>query len=315
MRRSSPWRRAPFVLLAIAAPAAHSWQTTIAVAPVGGQTSLATLGLLKQHCIDHKDVSVRAICSNAEEEEACQQAICGCRLRGGHAFSQLSTFPALSTHIAPPAEAESPCSRQDHGPPDCSCEHCLALKAALEGATTLVICADELHPRLMEVEGSLVVCSPLLASAQTGRSLRQALCLIDAAAAAGVRHIILHSSLGAGRDDSMSELQVARLGGSALLSARRCIEERLMEWVERSREDPAYVTMRYTILKAAPFATAAQLFERRTEMQQQVAGPLAVDEPRDGRAFLQGGALTAPGTHGMLHPRRVPLTTRAAAAA
>ena len=69
-----------------------------------------------------------------------------------------------------------------------------------------------------------------------------------------------------------------------------------MEWVERSREDPAYVTMRYTILKAAPFATAAQLFERRTEMQQQVAGPLAVDEPRDGRAFLQGGALTAPGT-------------------
>ena len=185
MRRSSPWRRAPFVLLAIAAPAAHSWQTTIAVAPVGGQTSLATLGLLKQHCIDHKDVSVRAICSNAEEEEACQQAICGCRLRGGHAFSQLSTFPALSTHIAPPAEAESPCSRQDHGPPDCSCEHCLALKAALEGATTLVICADELHPRLMEVEGSLVVCSPLLASAQTGRSLRQALCLIDAAAAAG----------------------------------------------------------------------------------------------------------------------------------
>ena len=77
------------------APAAHSWQTTIAVAPVGGQTGLATLGLLKQHCIDHKDVSVGAICSDAEEEEYASKQSADAAARRP-AFSQLSTFPALT---------------------------------------------------------------------------------------------------------------------------------------------------------------------------------------------------------------------------
>ena len=102
--------------------------------------------------------------------------------------------------------------------------------------------------------------------------------MIDAAAAAGVQHVILASSLGTSDQKEFSELQLSRLGGPVVLSARRRVEEHLVQRVKSSHEHPNLVTMRHTILQAAPYATALQLEARRAEQ----AGGMGNEDDDDG---------------------------------
>merc|ERR1712060_620276 len=117
-------------------------------------------------------------------------------------------------------------------------------------------------------------------TAQLCRS--RSMCLIDAAAAAGVRHVILHSSLGASAPaKSLSPLQAARMGGRPHLLMRQELEDYLERNSERSTSSLELPRMRHTILQAAPYVTAIQLAERQrsSNKQESAEGSLTVEEP------------------------------------
>ena len=252
------------------------WHRRIAIAPAAGPTGIAILSELCSLCQEerHSTVDVRAICRNKAEAAICKQAVCGAICDSG-VVSDLCTdrFPALSTCVVPVEDAYCTSllalSVDDGisagGTPN-------ALVDTLRGVTTLVVLADDVHPVLRSVEpaGEPVVTTPSSASYTTTRCLSHCFELIDAAAASGVQHVILHSSLGASGPEA-TPLQAARMGGSSHLALRRRLEDRLKEYCERSREEPGQPLMRHTILQAAPYANRDQLDERRRRQQQQCA--------------------------------------------
>lgn len=138
------------------------------------------------------------------------------------------------------------------------------VQAALQGVDTLVILRDDIHPALHDVgTGQLddqVVLVPPRWGTETICSHARSLTLIDAAVAARVGHIVLHSSLGATGQRREAPINAARMGGSEHQSLRRTLEEHLEECSDQHGT-------RHTILQAAPYATLQQL----TAMQQRRA--------------------------------------------
>ena len=227
--------------------AVHMWSRTVAIAPAATPTGLALLGELRKHIREERnnEVAVRAICRSKAEVAICRQALCGAICEGGIVRDRCEeSFPALRTCLSHDA-------------------------SALQGVTTLIILTDDIHPLLSDVGGlgEQVVTMPTPSSYTTTQCVCESFDLIDAAAAANVGHVILHSAIGASGSGSRapSQLQVARMGGSAHLALRRRIEDRLKEHCERSRESPAQTVMRHTILQAAPYASSAQLAARIRE--------------------------------------------------
>jgi len=209
----------------------------ITIAPATGQTGIAALGLLRRACAtsEHSDVEVVALCRNEREREACRMAVCGALCVEGKVRDMCSlSFSRLQAKSVLSAPAN---------------------QWQLEGTTALIILSDEIHP-IMERAGEMpecVVTFPSRWGPQTIQYQARCLMLIDAAAAAGVQHVILHSSIGAsGR--MLNRVNVARMGGSDHLSLRRSLEERLKQ---STRE----LGTRLTVLQAAPYATPAQLSE------------------------------------------------------
>ena len=101
-------------------------------------------------------------------------------------------------------------------------------------------------------------------SLETICSHARTLTLIDAAVAASVSHIVLHSSLGATGQRRKAPLNAARMGGSEHQSLRRTLEEHL----EACSQE--YGT-RHTILQAAPYATVQQLTAQQQEHDDEAA--------------------------------------------
>lgn len=247
------------------------WRRRIAVAPAAGPTGIAALAELRNAIREDRNagVEVCAICRDATEERICRQAIGGATVCNGVVSDMCHrTFPALQTSTAlwsPGGAASAGCSD--------------ALKVSLEGCTTLVILLDELHPVLTDVDnGEQLVTLPvdlLHASAEAtqfamDRCRAESVCLMDAAAAAGVQHVVLHSALGAS-PRSRDRLQTARMGGAGHLALRWQLETHL-EGLERHRSE----SVRHTILRAAPYASAAQLAARCIEDSEggMAAGPI-----------------------------------------
>eukprot|EP00966_Prymnesium_polylepis_P330457 7386108-Prymnesium_polylepis.1 len=202
---------------------AHALAFKVAIAPATGRTGLATLRLLQQLCArdEYRDIEVSAVCQDDEEMAACRMAVCGAVCREG-ALTDLCDL-----HYS--------CLRT-------------TTRWQCEEVDTLVILSDDVHPVMdVSASGEQIITTPSASSPQTMRSHARSLALIDSAAAAGVGHLILHSSLGAsGR--ALSRLNVARMGGQDHLRLRRALEERL-KWSSRVHGT------RHTILQAAPYAT------------------------------------------------------------
>lgn len=272
-----------------AACAMASWHRTIAIAPAAGPTGIAALGELRNLCREERNMDtlqVRALCRDAEEEVMCRRAVCGARVCEG-SISDLchSSFPSLETSaVLPPLWS------------DASSEILEAsgiLEASLSGCTTLLILLDDIHPVLNDVApGEQVVMMPTDSRKMLHQCLAQNIILMDAAASAGVDHIILHSALGAA-DSSYTHLQTVRMGGAAHLSLRRELEEHL-----KRRLDNDSPPVRHTILRAAPYATTQQLADRRLAVDSEwrsVKPPLTSPEVL-ARAAIKAALYTRPNT-------------------
>lgn len=228
---------------------------TLAVAPASDTTGIAVLSVLRQLCgtSEYASMQVRAICSDDDQVDACRQAVCGTLCREGVAsdlcaarFSSLQTSTAL---------ADGPRQRQE-------------LEAALEGVDTLVMLADVVHPTLSEIDGGeQVIMAPPRWSLETIRSHDSRTTLLEAAVAARVKHIVLHSALGASGQRRAAPVNTARMGGSEHLGLRRLLEEQLEA---ASREHG----VRHTILQAAPYATLGQLAAREKRERELLGGQL-----------------------------------------
>ena len=227
-----------------------AWTRTIAVAGMG-PTGLAVLGELCQvHQTSTIDLQVRALCKDEDEERRCRQAVCGAKICEGTVSDFCArTFPALSTHVV----LRGACSTE-------------RLQASLLGCSTLMLLEDALHPVLNDVApGEQVVMLPYDSHQSIQQRLMQSVRLIDAAAEVGVQHVILHSALGASAE-SRTLLQTERMGGEAHLSLRRSLEQHLEAYSSSTAmqsEQYSSAAIRHTILRAAPYASAQQLAERR----------------------------------------------------
>ena len=223
-----------------------TWHRKIAVSNAAGLTGVAALGLLRDLADSddesYADLSCLALVRDEGEADGCRQALCGAVLCEGRVRDLCTRrFPSLRVSTA-----------MGHGDGD-------ALKAALTGTDALLVLTDEMHPTLLDSSGGEQICAaPATASLQTQRCVEESLRLIDAAAAAGVQHVILQSALGAS-DSGFSSLQTARMGGQECLLLRRRLEEHLESYSSTADVMP----LRHTILQAAPYASPLQIAERR----------------------------------------------------
>ena len=225
------------LLLLVSRSHARLWSRSVAIANAAGPTGVAALGLLRgiRNGDDAPNLRVCALCRDGEEAILCRRAVCGSVVKEGIVRDMCErSFPSLSV------SADLGSSEGE-------------IAAVLRGYTTLVVLMDDIHPSLVEATARDTVVSvpePRLTERVFGESVR----VIDAAAAAGVQHVILHSSL-APVDSALAR---ARMGGEAHLSLRRRLEQHLEE-----QSQP----LRHTILQTAPFASPAQVAERRRECE------------------------------------------------
>ena len=263
------------------------WERTVAIAPASGPTGLAALAALGAAAAQNDNLRVRAICSDREEERRVRFAACGARLCEGLAADRCAVnFPSLRTFV--PA---SLCWSHDD------------LLSALSGCTTLLVLLDDVHPVLRSVaRGEEVVTLPR--DSRMEDCLDRNTRLIDAAAAAGVQHVILHSVLGAA-PESRSTLTAERMGGCEHLSLRRDLEQHLERYSSSEAmqsDEYSSAMLRHTILRAAPYATAKQLRERRLRSllpdEQGGAQPMPpLTSPEQlARAAVQDALYTRPNT-------------------
>lgn len=230
---------------------------TVAVAPASEATGIAVLSVLCQLCgtSEYADLQVRALCSDADQADACRHAVCGTICCEGAVRDMCTArFPSLQTSTALAVGSRR---RQE-------------LEVALQGVDTLIILADVVHPTLSELDGGEQVIiapprwSPEVIRSQGGRTM-----LLEAAVAARVKHIVLHSALGASGQRRAAPVTTARMGGSEHLGLRRLLEEQLEA---ASCEHGT----RHTILQAAPFATLRQLAAREQRERELLGGQLPV---------------------------------------
>lgn len=288
-----------------------TWHRRIAIANAAGPTGLAALCMLRD--IDRQpdgisggELKVCALVRDESAAAACRQAVCGSLISEGNVCDLCSEqFPTLCT---------STCLAGDGS----------TIADALDGYSTLLLLMDEIHPTLTTLDAigagdeQMVTVPPVL-SQQTRRAVDETWRLIDAAAEAGVQHVILQSSLGAS-ERGLTQLETARMGGAGHLSLRRRLEEHLKSYSvnsesQRSKQPPPRAStsrrapLRHTILQAAPYASPLEIEERRMQerrarLQQSedsslcwAATELALTSPESlAHAAVQAALFTRPNT-------------------
>ena len=117
---------------------------TLAIAPAAEPAGLAALSILRRLCCtsEFSSMEVRAMCRNAEEADACRQAVCGALYCQGQTKDLCrDRFPALQTSAAL-GDAGSAQQRRQR------------VQAALAGVDTLVVLRGDIHPTLHDVDSA-----------------------------------------------------------------------------------------------------------------------------------------------------------------